>query len=111
MRRTLIGQDGLIDVEQVANMLRSLAPPQIDGRNVNWRWKAEQEIEFANKEAATNVGSIASAEQMFMRIFEGAVAEQGTFTRALSDAQEALRKSSGHVLTEIETRDFSKRLI
>jgi len=114
MRRTIIGQDGLIDVEHIANMLRSLALPQIDIRNVNWWSKAEQEIEDAKKEAAKNGGSIASEEQIFMRIFERAVAERGTLARVLSDAQETLRKSSGHaghVLTEIETRDFSKRLI
>jgi hypothetical protein len=111
MRRTIIGQDGLIDVEHIANMLRSLALPQVDIRKVNWWSKAEQEIENAKKEAAKVDGSIASAEQIFMRIFERAVAERGTFTRALSDAQETLWKSSGHVFTEMETRDFSKRLI
>jgi len=34
MRQTIIGHDGLIEVEQIANMLRSLALPLIDGRNV-----------------------------------------------------------------------------
>jgi hypothetical protein len=81
VRQTIIGQDGLIDVEQVANMLRSLALPQSLRRNVNWRSKAEQEIEGEKKEAAKNGGSIASAEQIFMRIFERAVAERDTLTR------------------------------
>jgi hypothetical protein len=76
MRRTIIGIDGLIDVEHVADMLRSLALPQINRRNVNWWSKAEQEIEDANNEAAENGGSIASAEQIFMRIFRRAIDER-----------------------------------
>ena len=81
MRRTVIGQDGLIDVEHVADMLRSLALPQINRRNVNWWSKAEQEIDDANKEAEKNGDSIASAEQIFMRIFERAVDERDKYAR------------------------------
>jgi hypothetical protein len=81
MQQTFIGQNGLIDVEQVANMLRSLALAQTDRGPRNWRSKAEQEIEFAKKEAAKNGGSIASAEQMFMLIFERAVDERDRLTR------------------------------
>lgn len=76
MRQTLIGHDDLIDIEQIANMLRSLALPAIGGGNQNWRSKAEREIEGAKGEAARNGGSIASAEQIFMWIFERAVAER-----------------------------------
>ena len=57
-------------------MLRSFALPQINRRNVNWWSKAEQEIRDANDEAATNGGSIASAEQIFMRIFRRAIDER-----------------------------------
>ena len=81
MRQTIIGHDGLIEVEQIANMLRSLALPLIDGRNVNWRSKAEQEIEVAIKEVSKDDGSIASAEQIFMRIFKRAVDERSTLKR------------------------------
>jgi hypothetical protein len=62
-------------------MLRSLALPQVNRRNVNWWSKAEQEIEDAKKQAEKNDGSIASAEQIFMRIFERAIDERGTPTR------------------------------
>jgi hypothetical protein len=77
VRRTIIGQDGLIDVGHVADMLRSLAPPRINKRNVNWWSKAEQEIEDAKKGVAQNGDSIVSPEQVFMRIFERAVDERG----------------------------------
>ena len=63
-------------MESIANMLRSLALPQMNGRNVNWWSKAEQEIEDANNEEAENGGSIASAEQIFMRIFRRAIDER-----------------------------------
>jgi hypothetical protein len=81
VRRTIIGQDGLINVEHVEDMLRSLAPSGINKRNVNWRSKAQQEIEDAEKEAARNGDSIVSPEQIFMRIFERAVDERGKFPR------------------------------
>jgi len=81
MRRTIIGNDGAIDVEHIADMLRSLALPQVNRRNVNWWSKAEKEIEDAKKEAAENGGSIASAEQIFLRIFERAIGERRTATR------------------------------
>lgn len=81
MRRTIIGHDGLIDVEHIADMLRSLALPQVNRRKVDWWSKAEQEIEDVKREAAKNDGSMVSAEHIFMRIFERAVDERGTLTR------------------------------
>jgi hypothetical protein len=76
MSQTIIGQSRLIDVDYVANMLRSLAPPRIDKNNVNWWANAERAIELAKNEAGKNGGSIASAEIMSSQIFGWALEER-----------------------------------
>jgi recombinational DNA repair protein RecT len=82
MLQTIIGQSGLIDVDYIAGMLRSLAPRQIDKDKVNWWAKAERAIELAKNEAAKNGGSIASAELLSSQIFEWAMSERIELMRA-----------------------------
>ncbi len=88
MPQTIIGQSRLIDVDYVANMLRSLAPPHIDKNKVNWWANAERAIELAKNEAAKNGGSIASAELMSSQIFGWALEERIGLMRA-SESQRA----------------------
>jgi hypothetical protein len=82
MPQTILGQIGLIDVDHVASMLRALAPSNINANNVDWRAKAKRAISLAKTEAAKSGGSVASAEQMFMLIFNWAIDERLVLTRA-----------------------------
>jgi hypothetical protein len=87
MPQTIIGQSRLVDVDYVAAMLRSLAPPQIDRETVNWWSTAERAIERAKNEAARNGGSIASAEQMSSQILDWAISDRIAIMRAAETAR------------------------
>ena len=82
MPQTIIGQNGLIDVEHVAGMLRSLAPSTIDASKVDWRANAERAISFAKSEVAKSGGLLASAEQLSALIFDWALDERIRLMRA-----------------------------
>jgi len=87
MPQTIIGQNGLFEIDYVASMLRALlfsaiARSNIDANSVDWRAIAERVISNARAEAAKSGGSVASAEQMFMLIFNWAIDERLVLTRA-----------------------------
>ena len=80
--QTILGQKGLIDVDHVASMIRALAPATIDVDNLDCRANAARAIWLAKTEAAKSGGSIVSAEQIWMLIFNWATDERLAITRA-----------------------------
>jgi NifU-like protein involved in Fe-S cluster formation len=82
MPQIIFGQTELIDIEHVAEMLRALAPSNIDTSSVDWRTNAERAIAHAKTEAGKRGGSLASAEQMSMLIMNWAIDERLALTRA-----------------------------
>lgn len=73
MLRTILGKNELIDVEHVANVLRTLARHNVATTKEHWRATAEWAILWAREEAEKKGGSTASAEDLFMLIFNRAV--------------------------------------
>jgi len=82
MPQTIIGQNGLINVDNVASVLRALLSSYINANNVDWRAIAERVIYRAKTEVAKSGGSVTSEEEIFMLIFNWAIDERVVLTRA-----------------------------
>jgi hypothetical protein len=77
--KTVLGNETLISVGYITEMLSSFAPNHIDKASIDWRAKAEREIKAAEDDVANHPGSLASAELMFNWIFDRVLAGQITW--------------------------------